>query len=67
MANIRRINSHSSLSSCLGLFALQILLMFDPHKLDISDEFKQVISTLKGHDDKVGRPEAPLIAVTITS
>ncbi len=30
-----------------------ILLLFDPHKLDISDEFKQVISTLKGHDDKV--------------
>jgi len=23
-------------------------------RLDISDEFKQVISTLKGHDDKVG-------------
>jgi EH domain-containing protein 1 len=37
---------------------MQILLMFDPHKLDISDEFKQVISTLKGHDDKVGRVEA---------
>eukprot|EP00889_Picochlorum_renovo_P007765 jgi/Picre1/34795/NNA_002261.t1 len=30
-----------------------ILLLFDPHKLDISDEFKHVISTLKGHDDKV--------------
>eukprot|EP00878_Enallax_costatus_P017605 GHUV01018497.1.p1 GENE.GHUV01018497.1~~GHUV01018497.1.p1 ORF type:complete len:533 (+),score=105.10 GHUV01018497.1:417-2015(+) len=30
-----------------------ILLLFDPYKLDISDEFKQVISTLKGHDDKV--------------
>eukprot|EP01025_Chloroclados_australasicus_P062326 TRINITY_DN8187_c0_g1_i3.p1 TRINITY_DN8187_c0_g1~~TRINITY_DN8187_c0_g1_i3.p1 ORF type:complete len:605 (-),score=71.17 TRINITY_DN8187_c0_g1_i3:298-1968(-) len=30
-----------------------ILLMFDPYKLDISDEFKQVITTLKGHDDKV--------------
>lgn len=30
-----------------------ILLLFDPHKLDISDEFKQVISTLRGHDDKV--------------
>ena len=29
-----------------------ILLLFDPHKLDISDEFKSVISTLKGHDDK---------------
>jgi hypothetical protein len=34
--------------------------MFDPHKLDISDEFKQVISTLKGHDDKVGSPGSQL-------
>jgi EH domain-containing protein 1 len=30
-----------------------ILLLFDPYKLDISDEFKAVISTLRGHDDKV--------------
>jgi len=30
-----------------------ILLLFDPHKLDISDEFKAVINSLKGHDDKV--------------
>lgn len=30
-----------------------ILLLFDPYKLDISDEFKQVISILRGHDDKV--------------
>eukprot|EP00775_Hariotina_reticulata_P005540 gene5540-5776_t len=30
-----------------------ILLLFDPYKLDISDEFKQVISTLRGHDDKI--------------
>jgi len=30
-----------------------ILLLFDPYKLDISDEFKEVIGTLKGHDDKV--------------
>ena len=29
-----------------------ILLLFDPHKLDISDEFKAVISSLRGHDDK---------------
>ena len=39
-----------------GWFAARcdlILLLFDPHKLDISDEFKAVISTLKGHDDKV--------------
>jgi len=30
-----------------------ILLLFDPYKLDISDEFKTVISSLRGHDDKV--------------
>ncbi|KEH33927.1 putative EH domain-containing protein [Medicago truncatula] len=30
-----------------------ILLLFDPHKLDISDEFKRVITSLKGHDDKI--------------
>ncbi|KAG5574476.1 hypothetical protein H5410_054610 [Solanum commersonii] len=30
-----------------------ILLLFDPHKLDISDEFKRVISSLKGHEDKI--------------
>ena len=31
----------------------RILLLFDAHKLDISDEFKRVIETLKGHDDKI--------------
>ncbi|KFM29283.1 EH domain-containing protein 1 [Auxenochlorella protothecoides] len=39
-----------------GWFAARcdlILLLFDPYKLDISDEFKEVISTLRGHDDKV--------------
>ncbi|KAI4374789.1 hypothetical protein MLD38_012742 [Melastoma candidum] len=30
-----------------------ILLLFDPYKLDISDEFKRVISSLRGHDDKI--------------
>lgn len=30
-----------------------ILLLFDAHKLDISDEFKSVIETLKGHDEKI--------------
>ena len=30
-----------------------ILLLFDPYKLDISDEFKNVIHAIKGHDDKV--------------
>lgn len=30
-----------------------ILLMFDPSKLDISDEFKSVIEELQPHEDKV--------------
>lgn len=30
-----------------------ILLLFDAHKLDISDEFKSVIESLKGHDEKI--------------
>lgn len=30
-----------------------ILLLFDAHKLDISDEFRNVILSLKGHDDKI--------------
>ncbi|KAK6932798.1 Dynamin, N-terminal [Dillenia turbinata] len=30
-----------------------ILLLFDPYKLDISDEFKRVIASLRGHDDKI--------------
>eukprot|EP01018_Ginkgo_biloba_P014240 Gb_12846 [translate_table: standard] len=30
-----------------------ILLFFDPHKLDISDELKRVIGSLRGHDDKI--------------
>lgn len=31
----------------------RILLLFDAHKLDISDEFKTAIMSLKGQDDKV--------------
>ena len=30
-----------------------IFLLFDPHKLDVSDEFKRVIYSLRGHDDKI--------------
>jgi GTPase SAR1 family protein len=30
-----------------------IILLFDAHKLDISDEFKNTIDSLKGNDDKV--------------
>lgn len=31
----------------------RILLLFDAHKLDISDEFKNAIEQIKGHDDKI--------------
>lgn len=31
----------------------RILLLFDAHKLDISDEFKRVIESLRGHDEKI--------------
>lgn len=30
-----------------------ILILFDAHKLDISDEFQAVIESLKGNDDKI--------------
>lgn len=31
----------------------RIILLFDAHKLDISDEFKRSIEALKGYDDKI--------------
>ncbi|KAF7828767.1 EH domain-containing protein 1-like isoform X2 [Senna tora] len=30
-----------------------ILLLFDPHQLDIRDEFKRVIASLRGHIDEI--------------
>jgi len=44
-----------------------ILLLFDAHKLDISDEFKLAIGALRGHDDKVRNLSGiPLILFLIT-
>ncbi|XP_047950858.1 EH domain-containing protein 1-like isoform X4 [Salvia hispanica] len=43
-------------TGAISWFAIKcdlILLLFDPHKLDISDEFKRVIESLRGHDDKI--------------
>lgn len=31
----------------------RIILLFDAHKLDISDEFRAVIESMKGYDDKI--------------
>ena len=30
-----------------------IILLFDAHKLDISDEFREAIVSIKDHDDKI--------------
>ncbi len=31
----------------------RIILLFDAHKLDISDEFRRVIESMRGYDDKI--------------
>lgn len=36
----------------------RIILLFDAHKLDISDEFSEVIKALKNHEDKIRYPSA---------
>uniref|UniRef100_A0A7S4B9K4 Calmodulin n=1 Tax=Chrysotila carterae TaxID=13221 RepID=A0A7S4B9K4_CHRCT len=52
----QRIGRSYSFTDVCGWFASRadvILLLFDAHKLDISDEFKDAIEALKGHDDKI--------------
>jgi len=52
----QRISRSYSFSEVVTWFAERsdlILLLFDAHKLDISDEFREVIEALKPHDDKV--------------
>jgi len=34
----------------------RIILLFDAHKLDISDEFKSAIEAIKPQEDKVNPP-----------
>ena len=52
----QRIGRSYSFTEVCGWFASRsdvILLLFDAHKLDISDEFSKAIESLKGHDDKI--------------
>ena len=52
----QRIGRQYDFSAVVSWFAERcdrIILLFDAHKLDISDEFKTSINMLKGHDEKV--------------
>lgn len=52
----QRIGRTYEFTSVIEWFAARadvMLLLFDAHKLDISDEFRNAIESLKGHDDKI--------------
>lgn len=52
----QRIGRQYDFSQVVEWFAQRadmILLLFDAHKLDISDEFKSAINALRGQDDKI--------------
>ncbi|RWV97443.1 hypothetical protein GW17_00039767 [Ensete ventricosum] len=52
----QRIQRSYDLAGVTSWFAAKcdlIILMFDPHKIDISEEFNNVIKSLHGHEDKI--------------
>lgn len=52
----QRVNRGYNFSKVIEWFAERvdrIVLLFDAHKLDISDEFKTVIECLAGYEDKI--------------
>lgn len=52
----QRVDRGYNFSGVLEWFAERvdrIILLFDAHKLDISDEFRRAIEALRGHDDKI--------------
>lgn len=52
----QRVNRGYDFCSVITWFAARadlIILLFDAHKLDISDEFRNTIDALKGNDDKI--------------
>jgi len=52
----QRTNRGYDFAEVCAWFAMRsdlIIMLFDAHKLDISDEFKHAIESLKGNDDKI--------------
>lgn len=52
----QRLGRAYSFTQVVEWFAMRsdlILLLFDAHKLDVSDEFRSVIDSLRGNEDKV--------------
>lgn len=52
----QRVNRNYDFCQVVSWFAARcdlIILLFDAHKLDISDEFRNTILALKGNDDKI--------------
>lgn len=52
----QRLNRGYDFTKVVSTFADRadlIIMLFDAHKLDISDEFKETIDALKGHEEKV--------------
>uniref|UniRef100_A0A1I8HQA4 EH domain-containing protein 1 n=1 Tax=Macrostomum lignano TaxID=282301 RepID=A0A1I8HQA4_9PLAT len=52
----QRVDRGYSMNEVIEWFAARvdrIVLLFDAHKLDISDEFKAVIESMKGYEDKI--------------
>jgi hypothetical protein len=52
-SRIRLVHGKQSLTQWFASRSDLIVLLFDAHKLDISDEFRAVIQRLKGHADKI--------------
>jgi predicted GTPase len=51
--SLTKIHTHTQVVEWFSERADRILLLFDAHKLDISDEFKSAIESIRGNDDKI--------------
>ena len=50
---IDRAYDFTAVTAWFAARASLILILFDPHKLDVSDELKHVLESLRGNEDKI--------------